>query len=183
MRRSLKVVIQLLIAVIFSASAYGQLEMTEPKSAYEMFLSDYGTMVTKDFYELTTLGTKHKIVEVKVVKLTSEKGSKCFLSLSAKAKYSEKTAVISEEDLAEISKALGVLSKKSKEEVVTKLEYRERYFATDDGFKVGYFQKNTDQTFFIDLDDHQSEDTYFLYSIGSFIVVIDNAKTMIEKIK
>ena len=55
------------------------------------------------------------------------------------------------------------------------LEYREHYFVTNDGFKVGYYQKGIEQTYFIDLDDYQSDDTYFFDSFQPLISAINSA--------
>jgi len=183
MKHSLKAIILILVAISFVASAYGQQEMSKPKSAYEKFLSDFGTMITKDFYNLSSLQSSYKNLTVKVIRLTSGKGTQYFLSLSAKAKYSDKSAIIAQDDLIEISKALKTIIAKSKEESTKNLEYRERYFATNDGFKVGYFQKGTEQTFFIDLDDYQSDDTYFFDNFEPLIKAIDRAKTKIASFK
>jgi hypothetical protein len=184
----MKIVIRIALLTItglsfLSVSIYGQQEMSKPKSAYEKFLSDFGTMITKDFYDLSSLNSSYKRLTVKIIRLTSGKGTQYFFSLSAKAEYSDKSAIIAESDLIEISKALKEIIEKSKGESNTSLEYRESYFATNDGFKVGYFQKGTDQTFFIDLDDYQSDDTFFFDDFQPLIQTIEKAKAKIESLK
>jgi len=157
-----------------------QQEMTTPKSAYEMFLSDFGTMITKDYFDMPKLESSYKKISVKIIRLSSGKGIQYFLSFSAKSEYSNKTAVIAQDDLKEISKALTTIIEKSKNESTQNIEYRESYFSTNDGFKVGYFQKGLKQTFFIDLDDYQSDDTFFFDNFESLQKSIDEVKSKIN---
>ncbi|HDY99919.1 MAG TPA: hypothetical protein ENH52_00425 [Nitrospirae bacterium] len=183
MKHALRAFILTVIVISFVTSAYGQQEMSKPKSVYEQFLSDLGTMITKDFYALSSLRSSYKNLEVKVIRITSKKGSNYFLSLSATEEYSKKSAIIAHDDLTEISKALNTIITKSKKESTKKLEYRERFFVTNDGFKIGYYQKGTEQTFFIDLDDYQSDDNYFFDNFDPLIQAIERAKAKIESLK
>ena len=70
----------------------------------------------------------------------------------------------------------------SKKETATELEYRERYFETNDGFKIGYYQKGTEQTFFADLDDYQSEDTVFFDDFSSLKEAVNQAVAKISSL-
>jgi len=181
--KQVKLVLLILIVISFVTSAYGQQEMSKPKSTYEKFISDLGTMITKDFYDLSSLKSSYKNLKVKVIRLTSGKRIQYFLGISAKAEYSDKSAIIAQNDLIEISKALKTIVAKSKVELTKNLEYRERYFATKDGFKVGYYQSGKEQTFFIELDDYQSDDTYFFDNFAPLIQTIDRAKIKIANLK
>ena len=154
-----KTILSLFLVICVAGVAFAQQEMPKQQSTYEKFLSNKGTMITKDFYEMPGLDSDYQKVEVKVVKLTFAKGSQFFYSLSIKAQYGDKSAVIAEEDLLEVSKALMTLIRQSQQESTTELEYRESYFETNDGFKIGYYQIGTQQTFFIDLNNYQSDDT------------------------
>ncbi len=169
-----------LIVVTLSTSLFAQQELTTPKSAYEKFLSDQGTMITKDFSELPSLRSSYKNLTIKMIKLTSNRGIKYFLSISGESKYSDKTATIVKEDLVEVNKALTNIILKSKNESTQNLEYREHYFVTNDGFKIGYYQKGREQTIFIDLDDYQSDDTYFF---DSFQPLVSTINTALDKMK
>lgn len=155
--------------------AIGQEKMTKPKTAYEEFLSNKGTLIVKDFTELSPLNSQYKVLEAKVVRLEATGQVKHFLSLSAEAKYGDKSASIVKEDLLEVQKALVTIIAKYQEEESVSRPYRERFFVTNDGFKLGYFQNGTDFTIFIDLDDYQSEDTYFFNSFGALESLIVHA--------
>lgn len=170
------------LLILLSANLFAEPEMSKPKSAYEKFLSDQGTMITKDFYNMPSLASTYQKVEAKVVKLTSGKGAQYFYSLSIKAKYGDKSAIIAKQDLIEISKALDTVIERSKKETATELEYRERYFETNDGFKIGYYQKGTEQTFFADLDDYQSEDTVFFDDFSSLKEAVNQAVAKISSL-
>lgn len=170
----------LFIFIIITKGLFAQEEVSKPKSAYDKFLSDQGTMITKDFTQLNNLQSAYQNLEVKAVKLTSNKGVKHFLSITGKSKYSDKSAIIVKEDLIEVNKALTSIIEKSKKEANLNLEYREHYFVTNDGFKVGYYQKGTEQTFFINLDDYQNDDTYFFDSFQPLISTINSALTKMQ---
>lgn len=174
--------LQLLIFLFFS-QIFAQQQMSKPQSTYEKFLSDVGIMVTKDFHELGTLNSSYKKLKAKIIKITSGENTKYFFSLSAKSRYGEKSAVIPYEDLLEVKNALKTIVDKSKEESKINLEYRERYFATNDGFKVGYFQQNKEQTFFIELAKYQSDDTYFFDDFNQLSNMINLAIQKIENLK
>jgi len=174
--------ILVLTLTLLSSSIFAQSEMSKPKSAYERFLSDQGTMITKDFYQMPSLASSYQKVEAKVVKLTSGKGTQYFYSLSIKEKYGDKSAIIAKQDLLEISKALETIITRSKSEAATNLEYRERYFETNDGFKIGYYQKGAEQTFFADLDDYQSKDTVFFDDFSSLKEAVSKAITKINSL-
>lgn len=172
---SIDKMISISLLLLLSSNLLAQTEMSKPKSAYERFLSDQGTMITKDFYQMPGLTSTYQKVEAKVVKLASGKGVQFFYSLSIKEKYGDKSATIAKEDLIEISKALDTVIERSKKDAITSLEYRERYFQTNDGFKIGYYQKGNDQTFFVDLDDHQSKDTVFFDDFSSLKEAVTQA--------
>ena len=87
------------------------------------------------------------------------------------------------EDLLEIQKALKTIIQKATHEKMEVLPYRERYFLTNDGFKIGYFQKSTEQTVFVDLDDYQSEDTYFFDGFSGLSKTINQGIEKINSLK
>lgn len=183
MKNSFIIVTLIFSLLLFVNQSFSQQEMSKPQSTYEKFLSDVGTMITKDFFEMPSLNSSYQKLKTKVIQITSGKGTKYFLSLSAKAKYGEKSAVIAYEDLLEIKNALKTIINKSKLEGQTKLEYRERYFATNDGFKLGYFQKGIDQTFFIEFAKYQSDDTYFFKNFNLLFNTINSSINKIESLK
>ncbi len=176
------VIVIALLSMVISANVFAQQEMSRPKSAYEKFLSNKGTMITKDFYLMPELDSADQKVEAKVVKLTSAKGSQFFYSLSIKAQYGDKSAIIAKEDLTEISKALITIINQSKQESTMELEYRERYFETNDGFKIGYYQIGTNQTFFIDLNGYQSDDTVYFAGFRKLELAISQAIVRISEL-
>ncbi|KAF3980682.1 MAG: hypothetical protein HFP76_00830 [Methylococcales symbiont of Iophon sp. n. MRB-2018] len=88
-----------LTLMLLSSSIFAQSEMSKPKSAYEKFLSNQGTMITKDFYQMPSLASTYQKVEAKVVKLTSGKGAQYFYSLSIKEKYGDKSAIIAKQKI------------------------------------------------------------------------------------
>lgn len=165
--------------MVITPCVYGQQNIAQPKTAYEKFVSDIGTMITKDFYDLPLLHSSYKNLSVKIIGVTSTKKAQYFLNISAKEKYSNKSAIIAQTDLIGINKALKTIVVKSKEDLTKSLEYRERYFTTNDGFKVGYYQKGTEQTFFISLADYQSDDTYFFDSFEPLIQTINSVEAKI----
>jgi len=175
-------IIVAMLSTIISANVFAQQETPKQKSAYEKFLSSKGTMITKDFYKMPELASVDQKVEVKVVKLTSAKGSQLFYSLTIKAQYGDKSAIIAKDDLIEISKALQSLRKQSQLESATELEYRERYFETNDGFKIGYYQIGTNQTFFIDLNNYQSDDTVLFYDVRGLEAAVSQAIVKVSEL-
>ena len=171
-----------MLGTIISANVFAQQEMPKHKSTYEKFLSNKGTMITKDFYEMPGLDSIEQKVEAKVVKLTSVKGSQFFYSLSIKAQYGDKSAIIAKEDLFEVSKALMSIIRQSQQESTTELEYRERYFETNDGFKIGYYQIGINQTFFIDLNNYQSDDTVLFADSRKLEIAVTQAILRISEL-
>ena len=151
-----------------------------PQSAYDRFLSNKGTMITKDYEALSEIKSNYQLVSPKVVRLSSNKGTKYFLRLSIKAKYGEKQAIILSDELAEVQKALVQLSSKAADDATQNLSYREAYFETNDGFKIGYYQEKKKQTFFINLDDYQSDDSVFFNNFSDLEKVIDDAIVKIQ---
>lgn len=91
---------KLLIILLLASGAQAQERITPP-SKYEKFLSDRGSMITKDYYNLPTLKGKYSSPDVQVVVLTSSAGKGYFYRIRMKTKYSDKTAVISRDDLTE----------------------------------------------------------------------------------
>lgn len=172
-------IVIVMLGMIISANVFAQQEMPKHKSTYEKFLSSKGTMITRDYYEMPGLDSQYQKVEAEVVKLTSVKGSRFFYKLSIKAQYGDKSAVIAKEDLLEIYKALMSLKRQSQQESTTELAHRERYFKTIDGFQIGYYQIGTEQTFFIDLNNYQSDDTLYFVSHRRLDIAMEQA---IEKI-
>jgi len=102
--------------------------------------------------------------------------------LTIKAQYGDKSAIIAKDDLIEISKALQSLRKQSQLESATELEYRERYFETNDGFKIGYYQIGTNQTFFIDLNNYQSDDTVLFYDVRGLEAAVSQAIVKVSEL-
>ena len=157
--------------------------MKAPKSEYDKCISNAGTLITKDFYQLGSLDSSYKKIEAKIIHITSSKGEHFFYSLSAPGKYSDKTATIGKDDLLEIQKVFKLIIEKSEKEKKNIIQYRETFFTTNDGFKIGYFQRSTSQTFFVDLDDHQSEDTFFFSNPDPLTKNMDKAIKKIKELK
>ena len=172
---------KLLIILLLASGAQAQERITPP-SKYEKFLSDRGSMITKDYYNLPTLKGKYSSPDVQVVVLTSSAGKGYFYRIRMKTKYSDKTAVISRDDLTEVQRALTGIRSSAKADADAGIEYRERYFVTDDGFKVGYVQNGKEQTFFAELDDYQSDDTLFFHDPSAIADSINLGIAKIEEL-
>lgn len=182
MKKVIAGIIIAMLSTVISANVLAQQEISKQKSTYEKFLSNKGTMITKDFYEMPGLDSVDQKVEAKVVKLTSAKGSQLFYSLSIKAQYGDKSAIIAKEDLLEVSKALMSIIRQSQQESTTELEHRERYFETLDGFKIGYYQIGTNQAFFIDLNNYQSDDTVLFSDFSVLEIAVTKAILKISEL-
>lgn len=163
------------------AEAAGDERDNAPASAYDRFLSNKGTMITKDYETLANIKAKYQLVSSKVVRLSSAAGTQYFLRLSIEAKYGEKQAVILSDQLDEVRKALVELSGKAAEDAAQDLSYRESYFETEDGFKIGYYQEKRKQTFFINLDDYQTKDSVFFDNFSDLEKVVGEAIAKIRE--
>jgi hypothetical protein len=169
--------------ILFSSILLAQEEMKAPQSTYEQFLSGKGTMITKDFFEMPPLQSSYQKLSVKVVRLAALQTEKLFLTFTAEAKYSDKQAAIVYDDLLEVDKALETIAEKSQEDQAQDIGYRERYFVTNDGFKIGYFQSGSKQTVFIELDDYQTDDTFFFNSFQPLFDTFAAAKVKMGELK
>ena len=134
------------------------------KTIFEKHLSKSGIMQTMDTYKLSEVWTggsfSQKFIQSEIKRISDRDGIKYFLTLKVTAEYKDKFAAIFYTDLNEIVLALQTLIKQSQSDKNMEYEYKERLFTTNEGFKIGYYQEKSKQTFFINLNEYQVGDVY-----------------------
>jgi hypothetical protein len=169
--------------LIMSSDLNAQQKIQPPKSKYDIFLSNKGMMIVIDYYELNTLASSYLLLDADVIRVESLKEVKYFYRLSFKGEHLEKSAFIAYDDLLEVLKSLKKLKILSEQDKSKSLEYRERIFVTNDGFKIGYYLKWMEQKVFVDLDDYQSDDIVVFDSFEPVIKSFEEAKNRIDQLK
>ncbi|MFD2568573.1 hypothetical protein [Pseudotenacibaculum haliotis] len=171
-----------LLVIVFTVTLQGQ-ENKQSKSKMSDFVSQTGTIIKYENYDLPKLKSAYGSVDVKVQKIMSGNLTKYFYLLSKPAKYSSKTASIAYEDLIEVMKALDELQKQLKDDLNTTSDYLENKFVTDDKFMIGYYVSKGKSVWYLKLDSYGNDNTVFIKDIELFSTSFKLGKEKIEELK
>lgn len=181
----MKNIFLLLVCFLPFVNTYGQENQKEKKLSSKMldFVSKTGVLIKFEDYNLPNLKSKYGIANVKIRKIYSGNEEKFFLQISNKGKYGANNASVAHEDIREIQKAITTLKNQSTEDMISKSDYLENKFVTDDGFEVGYLVNNGKITWYLTLEKNSSGSTLFFKDLTSTIEMFNSSITKIEKLK
>lgn len=147
------------------------------------FVGRKGKMITVTDFNIPPIQSNTDILDMKirVIKSGGERG--IFCQLIKHDEYDAKVASIEENDLCELVKAIEALEKSLVIDANTKGDYLESKYATEDGFKVGYYVSDSNINWFIVFDDYGDDTEFFGDSIISFKEGLARASAAISQIK
>lgn len=176
----MKKLLFLLGIICFTTSVYGQ-DVKHTKM--EDFVSKTGVLIKYQDYALPSLKTTYATAETKVRELIIGGNIAYFYQISYKKKYTTKTASIAYEDLLEVIKAFQTLLTESVSDKLSKSDYLENRFVTDDGFEIGYFVSKEKLDWYLVLEKYGSDNTIFIKDVSTIEAAFNMAKTKIESLK
>lgn len=147
----------------------------------EQFLSQRGTLLIKDFYEIGSLqGTLSTSATVQAVVITTSgarvRGVK--FTRPTTSKYGrDQTGFIDEEELAEVIKSIDVITAEAERLKGQKVEYKEVIFKTRGGVSLGFFQAGSKQNAFFQVNSSDSSDAIVFGEIN----LLKHLKVLLEK--
>jgi hypothetical protein len=147
------------------------------------FVSKTGVIIKTEDYNLLPIKSSYSSAKTKIRKIISGSSSKFFFQISKKGKYSSKTASIAYEDLIEVIKALIQLKEQSSKDVTSISDYLENKFITDDGFRIGYYLSKTKISWYIQLDNHGTDNTLYIKDYNKIVEAFNKGKEKIESIR
>jgi hypothetical protein len=161
--------LSLLIAVTISAYAQQKDDSNVVKTKFLDFTARSGQIMSFEDFNKTTFTTIYGtlISNKRIVKRATEQ--KMFLMFELPSQYSSRTAAIAEEDIKDLLNAITTLQNDANIDINTNSEYMEKYYVTEDNFKIGYYISNKQIKWYIDLDIRLSESTFFIKDINDFM--------------
>jgi hypothetical protein len=172
----MKKIVYLLVLVVFSGLTYGQQSVAqnaEPQSTktkFNDFISKSGQIVSFESFNQTAFSTLIGgvlSVEKRIIKRGDDQ--KMFLVFEHPTQYTDRSTAIAEEDLKDLFNAISTLQNDAVIDINSNSQYLEKYYETSDNFKIGYYVKNKQIKWYIDLDTRLSESTFFIKDINDFI--------------
>lgn len=149
----------------------------------DLYNSKTGSIIKFTDTKISWIKTISGSVEARVRKVQSGGNPDYFYQIIKQGKYTNSTASIEYSDLLEVMKAIALLREELKKDIISKPNYLENKFVTNDGFYIGYFINEGDISWYLKLDKYSSDSTIFLESIDSFDVLAIEAKSKIEELK
>ena len=171
------------LLILFCAITIHGQESRESKSKMSEFVSQTGSIIKFEDYNLPKIKSLYGNLDVKIRKIMNGNLIKFFYQLSKKGKYDTKTASIAYEDLIEIIKALKELRKRSTGDINTSSDYLENKFITEDDFRIGYYISKNKVVWYVRLDRYGSDNTVFIKDVELFATSFKEGKEKIEKLK
>jgi hypothetical protein len=157
-----------LLILLIPFVGYGQNNNEEIKKLTKMdlFTSKTGSIIKYIDFSLDDIKGNYSNGETRVRKVISGESTGYFFQISKTGKYSTKTASIEYSDLIEIIRAFNLLKESSFSDIMTKGNYLENKFITDDGFEIGYYVKNENAIWYISLEKYGSDNSIFVRDIN-----------------
>lgn len=156
----MKKIIIVLVIVLVSNFTFSQTQ--KPKSSkMQDFVSKKGVIVKYENFNLPKIKSTYSNCESKIRRVIIGNQVKYFLLLSKKSKYNSVTSAIAYEDIIEIQKTLIALKSKSLEDILTKADYLENQFITDDELVIGYYISKNEVVWCIKLDSSNDSTLFF----------------------
>jgi hypothetical protein len=174
-----------LLILLIPFVGYGQNNNEEIKKLTKMdlFTSKTGSIIKYIDFSLDDIKGNYSNGETRVRKVISGESTGYFFQISKTGKYSTKTASIEYSDLIEIIRAFNLLKESSFSDIMTKGNYLENKFITDDGFEIGYYVKNENAIWYISLEKYGSDNSIFVRDINALENSFVQAKNKIEYLK
>ena len=157
--------ILIICPLVYSQQIEGSKEST---TKFSDFTARAGQIMSFEDFNKTTFSSLYGTLSAKkrIVKRGVEQ--KVFIILELPTKYSSRTAAIAEDDLQDLFNAVATLQNDAKIDASTNSEYMEKFYVTEDHFKIGYYVSNKQVKWYVDLDTRLSESTFFIKDIDDF---------------
>jgi hypothetical protein len=139
------------------------------KTKFSDFTARSGQIISFENFNKTTFKSLYGtlIATKKIVKRADEK--KVFLMFELPSQYTTRTSAIAEEDIKDLINAIATLQNDASIDINTSSEYMEKYYMTEDNFKIGYYVAEKQTKWYVDLDTRLSESTFFIKDINDFV--------------
>jgi hypothetical protein len=143
------------------------------KTKFSNFTSQSGSILSFEDINTTTFSTftGTLIAKKRTVKKANEQKNFLMLEISSST-YSTRIAAISEDDISELLKATTTLQNDAIVDINTNSEYMEKYYQTEDNFKIGYYISSKKLKWYVDLDTRLSGSTFFIKDFDFFVTTI-----------
>ncbi|QHI37083.1 hypothetical protein IMCC3317_24610 [Kordia antarctica] len=157
--KNLKIVI-LLITVLTSTLVLSQTQESKESKMLD-FVSKKGIIIKFEDFNLPSVKSTYSNCESKIRKIISGSEIKYFLQISNKGKYNSVTSSIAYEDIVEIQKALVALQTQAAQDILTKADYLENKFISDDRLQIGYYVNKNKIVWYMKLDSGSDSTIFF----------------------
>jgi hypothetical protein len=163
------VILSLLISMCVVVYSQQNDNSNVPKTKFSDFTARSGQIISFENFNKTTFKSLYGSLTAtkKIVKRADEK--KVFLMIELPSQYTTRTSAIAEEDIKDLINAIATLQNDASIDINTTSEYMEKYYMTEDNFKIGYYVSEKKTTWYVDLDTRLSESTFFIKDINDFV--------------
>lgn len=150
-------------------NAQNQQPQQEVKTKFSDFTARAGIITSFEDYNQTSITTFTSSLKMKkrIVKKAQEQ--KVFFILEMPKQYFTRSSAIADEDMTDLMNAITTLENDAKIDITTPSQYMEKYYQTNDNFKIGYYISNGEAKWYLDLDTRLSESTFFIKDIDDFV--------------
>jgi len=171
-----------ILPLIASAQVKKEGEAKEPATKLEVFLAKKGKLIVKDFYKLGEVVCQNGKIEFSAIVIYEPgqesqriRGLKIEVTEGGRYEVSH-TSFLDLEEIESLSKALEYMAGLSAKWQGIKKEYTEVVFSTKGDFKIGFFQKGTEQVSFSSSGYIGKASCFF-----SSIQDLSSVKTIVDK--
>jgi hypothetical protein len=167
MKKIIYITILVLLCSVIKAQTNG--DQKESKTKFSDFTARSGQILSFEEFNKRTFASFTGGLDIKkrIVKRGDEQ--KMFLMFELPTKYSTRIAAVAEDDLQDLFNAIGTLQNDAVIDAKTSSEYMEKFYNTEDFFKIGYYVSNNQVKWYLDLDTRLSESTFLIKDIDVFV--------------
>ena len=181
----------ILVPWIVSAQVKKEAKAKEVSTKLEAFLAKKGKLIVKNFYEVAKIagryGSRIEIEAVVIYEPGQEsqrvRGLKVEVTESKSYGENSETSFLDLEEIESLSKALEYMSSLSAKWKDVNKEYTEVVFSTKGDFKIGFYQKGTEQGAFCSSGYIGGASCFFrsLQDLGTVKVFVDKGLKLLKQ--
>jgi hypothetical protein len=139
----------------------------ETKTKFTSFISRTGEIMAFEDSRHTSFSTLVSNLNVKRRVISQGDEQRAFLLFELPSKYTTRTSAVDQDDIQDLFNAIDLLISESVKDAANP-NYMERFYVTEDHFKIGYYVNNQKIRWYVDLDTRLSESTFFINDIAEF---------------
>jgi len=158
------------MTISLSANSQQKEDSNASTTKFTDFTARAGQIMSFEDFNETSFTSLYATLSAKKRIVKSGNEQKVFIILELPTKYSSRTAAIAEEDFQDLFNAISTLQNDAKVDANTSSGYMEKFYVTEDHFKIGYYVSKSQVKWYIDLDTRLSESTFFIKEIDYFVL-------------